>query len=95
MSSGKASSKQTSFTESGTSPTGAIPCTVDLSFRGAFNISQAAHYAGVRCSAIEESIRDGRLQVGDSDATSSSSKVIWIRSSHRSKSSLFTPLHPS
>lgn len=28
---------------------------------GAFNIVQAAAYCGARCSAIEESVRDGRL----------------------------------
>jgi excisionase family DNA binding protein len=28
---------------------------------GAFNIMQAAAYSGVRCSAVEEAIRDGRL----------------------------------
>jgi excisionase family DNA binding protein len=34
-----------------------------LEFRpqGAFNIIQAAAYCGVRCSAIEEAVRDGRL----------------------------------
>lgn len=29
--------------------------------QGAFNIIQAAAYCGVRCSAIEDAIRDGRL----------------------------------
>lgn len=30
--------------------------------QGAFNILQAALYAGVKCAAIEEVIRDGRLR---------------------------------
>jgi excisionase family DNA binding protein len=55
----KISSKQTLFCESGTSPT---PELVDFSSRGALNISQAAIYAGVKCAAIEESVRDGRLR---------------------------------
>jgi excisionase family DNA binding protein len=58
MNSKKVSSKQTQFAESGTSPT-AEPA--DFSFRGALNIPQAAVYTGVRCSAIEEAVRDGRL----------------------------------
>jgi excisionase family DNA binding protein len=29
--------------------------------QGAFSIMQAAAYCGVRCSAVEEAIRDGRL----------------------------------
>ena len=29
--------------------------------QGAFSIVQAAAYCGVRCSAVEEAIRDGRL----------------------------------
>lgn len=34
---------------------------IDFSSRGAFNIVEAAAYCGVRCSAVEEAIRDGRL----------------------------------
>ena len=49
---------QMQFTESGTSPT-AGP--TDFSSRGALNIPQAAFYCGVKCSAIEEAVRDGRL----------------------------------
>ena len=30
--------------------------------QGAFNIQQAAFYAGVKCAAIESAIRDGRLR---------------------------------
>src|SRR6266851_8630861 len=43
-----------------TTPTVAV---VEPEFRpqGALNIIQAAAYCGVRCSAIEDAIRDGRL----------------------------------
>lgn len=51
-------SQENQFSESGTSPTGVC---ADLSTHGALNIAQAAAYAGVRSSAIEEVIRDGRL----------------------------------
>jgi len=34
---------------------------IDFSSRGAFNIVEAAAYCGVRCAAVEEAIRDGRL----------------------------------
>lgn len=33
----------------------------DCSFRGALNIVESAAYCGVRCSAIETVIRDGKL----------------------------------
>jgi excisionase family DNA binding protein len=33
----------------------------DATCHGAFNIIQAAAYCGVRCSAIEDAVRDGRL----------------------------------
>jgi excisionase family DNA binding protein len=33
----------------------------DFSRHGALNIAEAAAYCGVRCSAVEEAVRDGRL----------------------------------
>ncbi len=33
----------------------------EFSSHGALNIAEAATYCGVRCSAIEEAVRDGRL----------------------------------
>src|SRR5580704_6920579 len=34
---------------------------LEFRWQGALNITQAAAYCGVRCSAIEEAVRDGRL----------------------------------
>lgn len=51
-------SEENQFSESGTSPTARY---ADFSTHGALNIMQAAIYSGVRCSAIEEVVRDGRL----------------------------------
>ena len=51
-------SEENQFSESGTSPTS---CHADISTHGALNITQAAIYCGVRCSTIEEAVRDGRL----------------------------------
>ena len=33
----------------------------DFANHGALNLVEAAQYCGVKCSAIEESVRDGRL----------------------------------
>jgi excisionase family DNA binding protein len=51
-------SDQNQFCESGTSPTAGY---ANLCSQAAFNIPQAAIYAGVKSSAIEEVVRDGRL----------------------------------
>ena len=57
MSTPSKKSHENQFTESGTSP----GAEANLSTHAALNIPQAAIYAGVKSSAIEEVIRDGRL----------------------------------
>ena len=42
-------------------PTVAAVDSPEFSAQGALNIIQAAAYCGVRCSAIEDVVRDGRL----------------------------------
>jgi excisionase family DNA binding protein len=42
-------------------PTVAVVDWPEFRSQGAFNIIQAAAYCGVRCSAIEDAVRDGRL----------------------------------
>jgi excisionase family DNA binding protein len=44
-----------------TTPTAAVVAYPELRPQGALNIVQAALYCGVRCSAIEDAVRDGRL----------------------------------
>ena len=44
-----------------TTPTVAGADYHEFRWQGAFNIIQAAAYCGVRCSAIEDAVRDGRL----------------------------------
>ncbi len=44
-----------------TTPTVAVVDCPEFRPQGALNIIQAAAYCGVRCSAIEDAIRDGRL----------------------------------
>ena len=51
-------SQENQFSESGTSPTANY---ADISTHAALNIMQAAIYSGVKSSAIEEVVRDGRL----------------------------------
>ena len=41
---------------------GEMPSVILEPQRGAYNILQAALYSGVKCAAIEEVIRDGRLR---------------------------------
>jgi excisionase family DNA binding protein len=42
-------------------PTAAAVDCPEFRAQGALNITQAAEYCGVRCSAIEDVVRDGRL----------------------------------
>jgi len=44
-----------------TTPTAAVVDCPEFRPQGALNIIQAAAYCGVRCSAIEDAVRDGRL----------------------------------
>jgi excisionase family DNA binding protein len=44
-----------------TTPTATVVDYPELRPQGALNITQAAAYCGVRCSAIEDAVRDGRL----------------------------------
>src|SRR6266849_6490841 len=44
-----------------TTPTAAVVDYHEFRPQGALNIIQAAAYCGVRCSAIEDAVRDGRL----------------------------------
>src|SRR5260370_17030239 len=44
-----------------TTPTSAVVDYPEFRPQGALNIIQAAAYCGVRCSAIEDAVRDGRL----------------------------------
>jgi excisionase family DNA binding protein len=44
-----------------TTPTGAVADYPEFRPQGALNLVQAAEYCGVRCSAIEDVVRDGRL----------------------------------
>jgi len=44
-----------------TTPTVAVADCPEFRSPGALNIIQAATYCGVRCSAIEDAVRDGRL----------------------------------
>jgi excisionase family DNA binding protein len=44
-----------------TAPMAAVGDCIELRPQGALNIIQAAAYCGVRCSAVEEAVRDGRL----------------------------------
>jgi hypothetical protein len=44
-----------------TTPTSAVVDYPEFRPQGALNIIQAAAYCGVRCSAIEDAIRDGKL----------------------------------
>lgn len=50
--------QENQFSESGTSPTTNY---ADISTHAALNIMEAAIYSGVKSSAIEEAVRDGRL----------------------------------
>jgi len=44
-----------------TTPTAGVGDCAQFRPQGALNIIQAATYCGVRCSAIEDAVRDGRL----------------------------------
>jgi hypothetical protein len=62
-----------------TTPTAAVVDYPEFRPQGALNIVQAALYCGVRCSAIEDAVRDGSSLAAASAGTSSSLNRIWTR----------------